>query len=90
MAAQNATTEAEADKQRAIAAVWRQVAEQFRQKNEELKAKLAETLERATSKFRKELDEMSVENVIQEADDGTLSLARSGTALALPAPSEDA
>lgn len=85
-AARNATTVAEAEKQRAIAAVWRQVAEQFRQENEELKAKLAEMLDRATSEFQGGLNAMSVKTVIQEADDGTLQLAGSGARLLLPAP----
>ena len=86
--AQRAATASEAEKHRAVAQVWRQVAEQFRQQNEELKAKLSEVLDGAKADFCGELDAMDIKNVIQECDDGTLKLHGSGATLALPAPSD--
>ena len=86
--AHNSASASEAEKHRAVAQVWRQVAEQFRQQNEELKAKLSEVLDGAKANFNGKLDAMDIKNVIQECDDGTLKLLGSGTTLALPAPSD--
>jgi len=84
--AQHSQSESEAEKHRAVAEVWRRVADQFRQENEELRAKLGEALEAAKAEFSDELNATNVKNVIQECDDGTLKLSGPGTKLALPAP----
>lgn len=68
--------------------MWRQVAEQFRRENEELKAKLDEVLAAAKIEFRDEMSAMSIKEVIQECDDGTLKLAGSDARLTLPAPTD--
>lgn len=66
--ARNAPTDAEAEKHRAIAQVWHEVAEQFRRENEELKEKLDDIQKKSASDFRDEMKSMDVMGIIQEAD----------------------
>ena len=80
----SATNNADAEKQRAVAEVWRQVAEQFRQENEVLKVKLNEAISKSASEFRSTLDNLDVEHLIEEGKESSLQLQGSHTALQLP------
>lgn len=62
--ARESVTEADEQEQRAIARVWRQVAEDFRKENEELTAKLRELLAQAKASFDHQVNKMNVENFI--------------------------
>jgi len=63
----SASSDAEAEKQRAVAEVWRQVAEQFRQGKRGSKSELDEITRKSASDFRSVLDNLDVENLIEEA-----------------------
>jgi len=77
---------AETEKYEAIAQVWREVAEQLRQENELLSAKLDDAAKKAASGFRNEMDLMGVQDIIEVGEDNSLKLKGSGTVLQLPEP----
>lgn len=86
--ARNADTDADAKEHRAIAQVWRKVAEGFRQENEALKAKLDDALKKSASDFKDEMRSMNIKDIIEEGDDACLKLRGAGTLPGLPAPGD--
>lgn len=84
--AKRCATEEEAEKYRAIANVWRDVADSFRKENEELKAKVNELLDRAKSAAVRDLEALDVGAIVLETKGDLLTLSGSGHRLALPAP----
>jgi phage-related tail protein len=88
--AKDAHSESEADKHRAVAQVWREVAEQLRQENEDLKAKLDEILKQSMSDVSNEITAMELKDIIEEGDDSSLKLKGSETVLRLPEPTDKA
>lgn len=89
-AAMGAATDSEAEKHRAVAQVWREVAEQFRRENEELKKKLAEALSETISAFESETSDLAIESMIEEDEDGNPRVAHSDVILRLSEPDESA
>jgi hypothetical protein len=86
--AKNSQSEAESEKYAAVAQVWREVAEQFRQENELLQAKLDDAAKKAASDFQNEMDMMEVQDIIEVGAGGSLRLKGSGTLLQLPEPTD--
>lgn len=67
-AAMTAASPEEAEKHEAIAKVWREVAEMFRQENEALSAELQHFRAQAQSENNEAVEALSFENVIVEKD----------------------
>ncbi|HEX7378896.1 MAG TPA: hypothetical protein VF278_17365 [Pirellulales bacterium] len=84
--AKRCATEEEAEKYRAIANVWREVADNFRKENEKLKAKVNELLDLAKSTAARDLEALDVGAIVLETKGDLLSLSGSGQRPALPAP----
>jgi hypothetical protein len=86
--ARNVRSKSEAAQYNAIAQLWREVAEQFRQENELLKAKLDDAIKKSVSDFQNEMNSMEIKDIIEEGKDASLKLKGSRTILRLPEPSD--